>query len=304
MKRNLFADMRSLSFPCLAGCGAPVVEITRILVLAALFASVATLASAQANPGDPLFCQPQEGVQFLIVNGGAGVFTADGDCYGNVPANDTALTIATGQGGSLHGTVAGFEINYIYTPPTANFTGLDTFSIPVTTVWNGAGGVGSAGGTAFPGGPATLNITLNVIPATTTLAVPPGVATLVPVPPGSLTGCTVGGNPGLGPAPGALYGCIGRIVSAVAPTHGTLVVSGNTLRYTPTAGYQGPDTFQYRAQGVNADGPFALNSGNVLVQVSVGSSSVPVPTLGTWGMGLLMGSLLMIGMKAAARRTA
>jgi hypothetical protein len=265
---------------------------------------MATNALAQPNPGDPLFCQPQEGVQFLIVNGGVGIFTANNDCYGNVSANDTTLSIATSQGGTLNGTILGASINYIYTPPTAGFTGLDTFSIPVTTVWNGAGGVGSAGGGAAPGGPATLNVTLNVIPATTTFTVPVGVATLVPVPAGSISGCTVGGNPGLGPAPGAVYGCIGRILqTGAAPGHGTLSVSGNTIRYTPNPGYQGPDTFHYQARGVNADGASALNSGTVTVQVNVTSPSVPVPTLGAWGMALLFGSLLLFGARAVARRT-
>jgi hypothetical protein len=167
---------------------------------------MAGIASAQSpNLGDPLFCQPQEGVAFLIVNGGAGVFTADADCYGNNVNNDTTLSIATGGGGSLLGTRAGTSINYVYTPPTPTFTGVDTFSIPVTTVWNGAGGTGSAGGSARPGGAATLNITLNVIPATTTLTVA-GVATPVPVPAGSITGCTAGGNAGLGPPGGRHIG--------------------------------------------------------------------------------------------------
>jgi len=239
-----------------------------IVLMVAFAAAMANNASAQANTGDPLFCQPQEGVQFLIVNGGAGVFTANADCYNNNASNDTTLTITTGQGGSLNGTVAGASINYIYTPPTPTFTGLDTFSIPVTTVWNSAGGTGSAGGSAPPGGPATLNITLNVIPSTTTFAVP-GAATLVPVPAGSLTGCTVGGNAGRGPAPGAQYGCINGIKQASAPSHGSLSTSGNTLRYTPTPGYSGPDAFSYQAYGVNCDGSNALNSGAVSVQVTV-----------------------------------
>ncbi len=261
-----------------------------ILVVAALVAAMAGIASAQSpNLGDPLFCQPQEGVAFLIVNGGAGVFTADGDCYGNNPNNDTTLSIATGQGGTLAGTRSGSQINYVYTPPTPTFTGLDTFSIPVTTVWNGAGGTGSAGGTARSGGPATLNITLNVIPATATLTAA-GVATAVPVPPGSITGCTTGGNAGLGPVAGAILGCTkGVVAGTTRPSHGTLTAAGaGLLRYTPTPGYTGPDTFQYQAVGINTDGTFALNSGNVTVSVTVvaaltitNGSPLPAGTTGT-----------------------
>jgi hypothetical protein len=268
-ERNLIAELRRLPLRCIAGRSTQVARITRtILPMAALIAAMASTASAQANPGDPLYCRPNEGVQFLIVNGGAGVFTVNSDCYSNNINNDTTTSIATGQGGTLTLTRASGNGNYTYTPPTPTFVGLDTFSIPVTTVWNAAGGVGSAGGSASPGGPATLNITLNVIPSTTTLAVP-GVATLVPVPAGSIGGCTVGGNSSLGPAPGAQYGCITGVKrGGTAPGHGTLSTSGNTILYTPAAGYSGPDTFSYQAEGVNADGSTALNSGNVTVQVT------------------------------------
>src|SRR5262249_41583241 len=138
-----------------------------------------------------------------------------------------------------------------------------------------AGGSGSAGGSSRPGGPATLNITLNVIPSTATLTVP-GVATLVPVPAGSLSGCSAVGNPSAGPAPGAVYGCVTGIIrsTTIAPSHGTLAVSANTLRYTPNPGYTGPDTFTYQAVGVNNDGSQALDSGDVTVQVTV-TAAVP-----------------------------
>jgi hypothetical protein len=292
----------------IAGRGTPVARIALTIVLMAGFlTATASTASAQANPGDPLFCQPDEGLSFLIVNGGAGVFTADPDCYGNNANNDTTLTITTSQGGTLNGTRTPSAINYIYTPPTPNFTGLDTFSIPVTTSWNSTGGPGSAGGTHLsrPGGPETLTVTLNVIPATTTLAVT-GVATLVPVPAGSITGCGAQGNPGQGPPASAVPGCITRIQQGGAgPSHGTLTVSGTTIRYTPTAGYTGPDTFSYQALGVNTDGLTALDSGNVTVQVTVSAAPVAtasVPALGTWGMALLCVLLVLAGTKALARR--
>jgi len=257
----------------------------RNFIVMMLWLAAGTLASAAsiANPGDPLFCQPQEGVAFLIVNGGAGVFTADPDCYNNNINNDTTTSITTGQGGTLTLTRTPTAGNYVYTPPTPGFTGLDTFSIAVTTVWNGAGGTGSAGGTSRPGGPATLNITLNVLPASTTLVVP-GAATLVPVPAGSLTGCTVGGNSGIGPTASAVYGCVnGIIAGSVTPSHGTLTTSGHTLKYTPTSGFSGTDTFTYEAYGVNTDGSNALESGEITVQVTVTPpvSTTPAPPTGT-----------------------
>ncbi len=166
------------------------------LLLALTCVVVPNLAGAN-NPGDPLFCQPQEGTTFLIVNGGSGVFTVDADCYSNNMANDTTTTITTSQGGTLTLVATPTAGNYTYTPPTPTFTGLDTFSIAVTTVWNGAGGTGSAGGTARPGGAATLNITLNVISATTTLEEAGDASVLLPVPAGSVSGCSAPGNEGL-----------------------------------------------------------------------------------------------------------
>jgi hypothetical protein len=244
-----------------------------VTVLLAYLSGSANLSfgTVADNPGDPLFCQPQEGVGFLIVNGGAGVFTANSDCYNNNTNNDTTLSISTTQGGTLTGTRTASSINYIYAPPTPGFTGTDTFNIPVTTAWNSAGGTGSAGGTARPGGPTTFTVTLNVLPATTTLSVIAGKATPVPIPAGSISGCTNLGNPGQGPPPGAVTGCVkGVIAGSVAPAHGTLRSAGaGALTYTSTAGFVGTDTFTYQAVGANTDGTFALNSGNVTVQVTV-----------------------------------
>lgn len=271
------------------------------------FFAIQTAVSTQANPGDPLFCQPNEGNSFLIVNGGAGVFTVDLDCYSNVitATPPPPLTITTTQGGTL--TRSGTNGNYIYTPPTPDFTGLDTFPIGVTTSWNSTGGTGS-GGLSRPGAAITDVVTLNVIPATTTLIVP-GVATLVPVPAGSISGCGTQGNPAQGPPPGTINGCITSIgkglIGAVAPSHGTLSTSGNTLRYTPNSGYTGPDTFTYQAFGINTDGSNALNSGNVSVQVTVTAATpTGVPTLGAWGMLLLCGLLLLFGMNSVVRTRA
>jgi hypothetical protein len=298
-ERNLITELRALPAHCKAGRGTRVAGIARTIVpMAAFLAVMAGSAWAQTNPGDPLFCQPNEGVQFLIVNGGAGVFTVDADCYNNNYANDTTNSITTGQGGTL--TRAAGTGNYTYTPPTPTFTGLDTFSILVTTVYNSAGGVGSAGGTARPGGPTTLAITLNVIPSTQTLATSGQI--VVPQPAGSLSGCTVGGNAGSGPAPGAQYGCITGITTVGAPTHGALSRLGTMLLYTPNYGYSGADTFTYQAVGVNADGASALNSGTVTVNVTDTPVAIPTPTLGTWGMAILCVLLILFGTRGLARR--
>lgn len=225
-----------------------------------------------ANLGDPLFCQPQEGLGFLIVNGGSGVFTASFDCYNDNVNNDTTLSMSTTQGGTIAGTRTPTGINYVYTPPASGFTGTDAFDIPVTTAWNSAGGTGSAGGTSWPGGPTTFTVTLNVLPASATLSAISGIATPVPVPAGSISGCAANlGDSGQGPPPGAVTGCVkGVLAGSVAPVHGTLRTAGaGKLTYTSTAGFAGTDTFTYQAVGANTDGTFALNSGDVTVQVTV-----------------------------------
>ncbi len=248
MSKKVFAAMRILALGCLACTLAPHVY-----------------AAGGSNPGDPLFCQPQEGITYLIVNGGSGVFTADADCFNNNLANDTQTSIPTAQGGTM--TLSAGTGNYVYTPPTPTYVGVDFFTIGVTTVWNSAGGPGSAGGTSTPGGPATLDVILNVLPASVTLVA--NSPTLVAMPAGYISSCSAAGNPGEGPVAGAVYGCVTKIVAGtVGPSHGALSTSGNTLLYTPTAGYAGSDTFTYQAEGVNNDGNTALNSGDITVNVT------------------------------------
>jgi len=183
--------------------------------------------------------------------------------------------------------------------PTSGFTGLDTFPITVTTVWNAAGGTGSAGGTAHPGGPATMTITLNVIPASTTLAVTEGIARPVPVPAGSVSGCSAVGNLGNGPVAGVTYGCVTAITKTANPSHGTLATVGNALSYTPAVGYVGSDTFTYDALGVNNDGTLSLDSGAVTVTVTVSAANTPLPP--TWTL-LLLGIATLALFESLRRR--
>ncbi|HEX7919699.1 MAG TPA: autotransporter domain-containing protein [Bradyrhizobium sp.] len=264
---------------------------------------ICTSAALANNPGDPLFCQPNEGTTFLIVNGGSGVFTADPDCYGGNVNNDTHLNITT-TNGTLVGTRTAGGINYIYTPSTSTFVGVDHFSIGVTTVFNGAGGPGSAGGTTFgTSGPATLNVSLNVIPGAVTVLDTPNSAIVLAVPAGSITGCGAQGNPGQGPPASAVSGCINQIIKGfgnVNPSHGTLTTSGNSLLYTPTLGFVGIDTFTYQATGVNTDGQHALNSGNVTVTMDVFHTiDTAVPSYNASALGVTLapifngGTLLM-----------
>ncbi|MGD1094454.1 MAG: Ig-like domain-containing protein [Bryobacteraceae bacterium] len=210
--------------------------------------------------GEPFYCNPNEGAAAIIVNGGSGVFTVSNDCFGGVAPNATKLRWDT------------------YTPSPLNYTGTDTFTLAVTTSHNGsAGGPGD-----FAGGAGSVVVTLNVIPASTTLMAISGSSILVPIPPGSISGCPATRvNGGMGPPAGTIYGCITAVAAGtVPPSHGTLTVSGSTIRYSPAFGYVGPDTFTYQAEGIDGDGTTALSSGDVTVSVTVYPQSTP--TLSEW----------------------
>ena len=285
----------------------------KMITILGLACLVAPAIKAQANPGDPLFCDPDEGVTFLIVNGGSGVFTVNADCLGNNPNNARAnnpSVITTTQGGTLT-QGPGTSLNYTYAPPTPGFTGLDTFTYNVTTTCNRAGGPGSAGNGASPnlcpGGPATLTITLNVLPATMSI-VGTGAPILIPIPASPVTGCptSVSGQANNGPSATEVVGCVTGVVKGfggVNPAHGSAAVSGNTILYTPN-GTANTDTFTVQAVGVDTDTLTSLNSGNITVNITAPNTAAPVPTLGMGGMALLCSLLLLFGAKAAARRMA
>jgi hypothetical protein len=271
----------------------------RISYLTVLGGFLLNPARSLAGPpplGEPFYCDPNEGAAAIIVNGGGGVFTVSSDCYNNVAPGSGQITV-----GPLHGTLtpSAGGLVYTYTPSPLNYTGTDTFTLAVTTSSNGsAGGPGD-----FAGGAGNVVITLNVIPASTTLVAFSGSSILVPIPPGSISGCPVTPvNGGMGPPAGTIYGCVTAVAAGtVLPSHGTLTVSGSTLRYTPVFGYVGSDTFAYQAQGIDDDGPRALASGNVTVSVMVDPQ--PTPTLSEWAMialAFLLAGTGYLGLKRAS----
>ena len=89
---------------------------------------------------------------------------------------------------------------------------------------------------------------------------------------------------------------------ASAPTHGTLgLIEGNTILYTPTHGYSGPDVFTYTVTDVNGISVPATVTITVLPPGGGGSpgTTTAIPMLGTWGLFGLAG---MIGLTAVGRK--
>lgn len=263
--------------------------LTLVFLVGALFIPHPAI-SATRNPGDPLYCQPDEGATFLIVNGTTGVFTTYNNCYSPSSNVNNNNIVSQPTHGTLTSDGAG---NYVYATTDPNYTGLDTFSVHVDrSISYTTGGPGD-----FAEGPGTIPLTFNILPSSLpAVTTQPHTAVQIAVPAGSVTPC-----------PGT-FGCVtGGVVGSIHPAHGTLVFSGLTGTYTPAAGFSGTDTFTIQARGRNNDGANALNSGDISVSVTVTAPAPTVesvPALGTWGMIALAGLLVLAGCTWSRTRVA
>jgi len=135
------------------------------------------------------------------------------------------------------------------------------------------------------GTPTTAGTTSFVIKVTDSTGSTPAVKlfnysmTIDPAPPPPIAGAAslaVAYNSSLNPVTLALSGGTATSVAvSTAPTHGTTSVSGTTIKYTPTTGYNGPDSFQYTA--TNAGG----TSSPATVSVTMAAPTVVVSPSGT-----------------------
>ena len=126
---------------------------------------------------------------------------------------------------------------------------------------------------------------------------------MIPVPVGSITGCTDPGNPLLGPSVSAVVGCVTALETSplglpggetITPSHGYLTPDGNSLLYTPIVGYTGTDTFTVQALVTNTDRTTALSSGDITVNVIDGPAT-PEPS--TFWLAAAAAVLAMIGFR-------
>ena len=150
------------------------------------------------------------------------------------------LTFAVSSSPS-HGTLTGTVPNLTYTP-AIGYSGVDSFTFRCTNGFN------------LTSAPAT--ITLNVAPG-----MPLAASQAVTVPVDTATNITlVGSDPDVPPLPLSF-------AVQVIPQHGTLSGTAPNLIFTPTPGYEGPDSLTFTvSNGANISAP-----GFVSINVGVGS---------------------------------
>jgi YD repeat-containing protein len=134
--------------------------------------------------------------------------------------------------GSSHGSVQAVGSQMYYTPFT-NYSGSDSFTFTATNTYG------------------TSNVATGNITVTAPAAVPNANA----------VSTTVAANSSSNVVPISFSGATPttvRVQSSVG--HGTATVSNNTIYYTPTAGYSGPDSFYYDGGNAAGYGTMALAS--------------------------------------------
>ena len=181
-----------------------------------------------------------------------------------VTANDTgvitsiAVITAPANGTAV---INGLEVTYT---PTADYFGPDSFTYAAT----------GPGGTSAP---ATVSLTVSPL--------------AVPIAPARTLTVIAGQSGGVDAVAGATGGPITGVAVATAPANGSAVVSGQTLVYTPTAGFTGTDSFTYTLS--NAFG----TSAPATVTVTVNPAPIaPAPIT----IEILSGQTATVSLTAAA----
>jgi len=185
-------------------------------------------ASAASNSATPIISVPVAASLTVTVAYASGAATITPTITGGTP---TSLAIAAAP---AHGTASVSGLSLLYTP-ASGFSGADSFSYTAS----------NASGTSAV---ATVTVTVSSQPPVV------GAVSLV-----------VEVNSSNNVVPLALSGGVATTVAVIsAPAHGTAVVSGTALTYTPASGYAGADSFTYAA--TNTGGTSAAATVSITVR--------------------------------------
>jgi len=208
----------------------------------------ATVTLNVAGPSAPIAAD-KVGVAVAYAGTGTAI-----DLSGAITGVHSSIAIGTAP---THGTVvvAGDVVTYT---PAATYYGVDSFTYVVT----------GPGGTSAP-----ATVTLNVaIPPAPIAADKAGVAVAY-----AGTGTAIDLSD-------AITGVHSSIAIATAPTHGTVIIAGDVVTYTPAATYYGTDSFTYVAAGpggTSAPATVTLNVAVPSAPIVADKVGVVVPYAGT-----------------------
>lgn len=180
--------------------------------------------------------------------------------------NSSALTVAANSlenslANNASGQVTGITISQMPAHGTAKVIGSSLYYTPLPGYSGGDSIVYFATG---PGGAS--------LPATVTITVTP------PIPVVATTTVTVASNSTANLISPTITGSFQTLTISTAPAHGTAVVNGNNIAYTPMANFVGEDSLMLSAQGIGGNSLPARISITVLAPPpSMSSSSVTLP---------------------------
>ncbi len=228
------------------------------------FGTTSTL-SASASSGLAVSFSSATPAVCTITSGGLLGFASTGSCtiHADQPGNASYLPAPRiSQTFSVNGVVPGAP-----TIGTATVTGASAVSVGFSApLFDGGAGItgytviSSPGGLTATGAGSPITVT-GLTPGTSytfvvtaTNANGTGAASapsnaVTPVPPLAVApvSATIGYGAGPSPISLAITGAASSVAVATAPAHGTAVVSGTTITYTPAPGYAGSDSFSYTA---------------------------------------------------------
>ncbi len=176
-----------------------------------------------------------------------------------------------------HGTLGKITGNVVPYTPDANYTGPDSFTYTATDI----------NGTSAP-----AIVTIQVVAAP-----PVALPRAIVVPYNTSKSVKFGATDSNLGGPFAY-----TFATASVPTHGTLgLVEGDTILYTPTHNYSGPDAFTYTVTDVNGISVPATVTITVLPPGGGGTpgTTTAIPTLNVWGLFALTG---LIGLTCVWRK--